>query len=186
MIEKDKIEEAVASIIRAIGENPDREGLVETPRRVAQMYAEFFSGLQQDPAEGLATGFDESHQDIVILRDIPFVSICEHHFLPFMGTAHIGYVPNGRVVGASKLARTLDILSHRPQLQERLTTQFVDVIYDTLAPHGVTTVLSAEHMCMSLRGAKKPGGKIVTSASRGIFKTNPAAMQEFLGLLSET
>ncbi len=186
MVDKEKIKDAVASIILAIGEEPGREGLVDTPRRVAQMYEEFFSGLNQDPAEGLATGFEESHQEIVILRDIPFASMCEHHFLPFFGSAHIGYVPNGRVVGASKLARTLDILAHRPQIQERLTSQLVGVIYAALQPQGVTTVLSAEHMCMSLRGAKKPGGKIVTSASKGTFKTNALAKQEFLSLLSQT
>lgn len=186
LIDRERIEEAVASIIQAIGEDPGREGLADTPRRIAQMYEEFFSGLSQDPAEILATGFEERHQEIVILRDIPFFSICEHHLLPFFGSAHIGYVPNGRVVGASKLARALDVLAHRPQLQERLTNQLVDSIYSAVQPQGVAAVLSAEHMCVALRGAKKPGSKIVTSASRGIFRTQAATKHEFLALLSET
>ena len=176
----------MASIIQAIGEDPRREGLADTPRRIAQMYEEFFSGLSQDPAETLATGFEECHQEIVVLRDIPFFSICEHHFLPFFGSAQIGYVPNGRVVGASKLARALDILAHRPQLQERLTNQLVDTVYSAVRPQGVAAILSAEHMCMTLRGAKKPGSKIVTSASRGTFRTQAATKHEFLALLSET
>ena len=183
MVDQDKIRDAVAEIINAIGEDPSREGLRETPRRVAQMYQEFFSGLSQDPAEVLATGFEEAHHETVILRDVPFFSFCEHHFLPFFGSAHIGYIPNGRVVGISKIARALDILAHRPQLQERLTNQLVDAIYDTLEPGGVAAVISAEHMCMTLRGAKKPGSQVVTSASRGSFRTNDATKQEFLTLL---
>ena len=186
MIDREKIRDAAASIILAIGENPDREGLRDTPRRMAQMYEEFFSGLDQDPAEVLATGFEEAHMEVVILKDIPFFSICEHHFLPFYGCAHIGYIPNGRVVGASKLARALDILARRPQIQERLTNQLVDVVYATIRPEGVVAVLRAEHMCMSLRGVKKPGAKIVTSASRGEFRTQPATRQEFLTLLRES
>ena len=150
------------------------------------MYAQFFSGLLQDPAEVLATGFEESHHEIVLLKDIPFSSICEHHFLPFFGAAHVGYIPGGRVVGASKLARALDILARRPQIQERLTSQFVDAVYTAIRPEGVAVVLSAEHMCMSLRGAKKPGTKIVTSCSRGVFRTQASTKQEFLGLLRET
>ena len=183
MIDQEKIKEAVASIIQAIGEDPGREGLVDTPTRFAQMYADFFSGLDRDPSEVLATGFDEAHQEIVVLKDIPFFSICEHHLLPFQGSAHIGYIPRGRVVGASKLARALDILARRPQLQERLTEQLVDAVYKGVKPEGVAAVISAEHMCMTLRGAKKPGSKIVTSASRGSFKTQVATKQEFLSLL---
>ena len=179
----DKIKMAVSSIIEAIGEDTDREGLVDTPRRVAQMYEEFFYGLKQDPAKELETGFDEGHQEMVILRDIPFFSICEHHFLPFFGTAHIGYMPNGRVVGASKLARALDILARRPQIQERLTDQIVETIYKTIQPEGVAAVISAEHMCMSIRGVNKPGSKVVTFASRGNFKTQAASKQEFFSLL---
>lgn len=182
----EKIKKAVSSIIEAIGEDAEREGLVDTPRRVAQMYEEFFSGLTQDPAKVLETGFEEGHQEMVILRDIPFFSICEHHFLPFYGIAHIGYMPNGRVVGASKLARALDILSRRPQIQERLTDQIVEIIYKTIQPEGVAAVISAEHMCMSIRGVKKSGSKVVTSASRGTFKTQAASKQEFFSLLRGT
>ncbi len=186
MINEQKIKDAVASIIEALGEDPKREGLIDTPRRVAEMYKDFFSGLEQDPAQVLATGFEEGHQEVVILRDVPFFSICEHHFLPFYGVAHIGYIPRGRVVGASKLARALDILARRPQLQERLTSQLVDSIYTALQPEGVAAIISAEHMCMTLRGAKKPGSKIVTSSSRGSFKTQAASRSEFLALIRET
>ena len=185
MIDQDKIMESVASIIVAIGEDPGREGLAETPRRVAQMYAEFFSGLDKDPTEVLATGFEEGHGELVVLKDIPFFSLCEHHLLPFHGAASIGYVPNGRVVGASKLARALDILARRPQLQERLTSQLADTIFSAIEPDGVGVVLRAEHMCMSLRGVNKPGGKIVTSASRGSIRTQEAARQDFYALLGE-
>ena len=186
LIDQKRIEDAVTSIILALGEDPAREGLVDTPKRVAQMYAEFFSGIDQDPSEVLTTDFQETHKDVVLLRDVPFFSICEHHFLPFYGSAHIGYVPSGRVVGASKLARSLDVLARRPQLQERLTDQLVDTLYTTIQPEGVTAVLSAEHMCMSLRGVRKPGSKIVTSASRGSLRTNDATKREFLALLQGT
>ena len=185
LVDEVEIEKAVASIISALGENPDREGLRETPGRVARMYGEFFSGLDQDPAKVLATDFQERHDEIVILKDISFFSICEHHFLPFYGVTHIGYVPSGRVVGASKLARALDILARRPQMQERLTREFVDAVYTTIEPQGVAAILKAEHLCMTLRGAKKPGTKIVTSASRGNFRTQTATKQEFLALLRE-
>ena len=185
-MDEEKIKKAVSSIIEAIGEDAEREGLVDTPRRVAQMYEEFFSGLGQDPAKELETGFEEGHQEMVILRDIPFFSICEHHFLPFYGIAHIGYVPKGRVVGASKLARALDIIARRPQIQERLTDQIVETIYKTIQPDGVAAVISAEHMCMSIRGVKKSGSKVVTSASRGTFKTQAASKQEFFSLLRGT
>ena len=185
MVDRQEIEAAMASVIRAIGEDPAREGLQDTPRRVARMYEDFFSGLCQDPSAVLTTGFDESHQEIVLLKDIPFFSICEHHFLPFYGIAHIGYIPCGRVVGASKLARTLDILAHRPQIQERLVNQLVETIFEALKPEGVAAVISAEHLCMSLRGVKKPGAKIVTTASRGNFSTVAATKQEFLALLRE-
>ena len=182
-IDREKIEQAVALIIDAIGEDSDREGLAGTPRRVAQSYAEFFSGLGQDPAEPLATGFEEGHDGLVVFRDIPFFSICEHHFLPFFGTANIGYAPNGRVVGVSKLARTLDILARRPQVQERLTSQLADTIFAAVKPDGVAVVLQAEHLCMSLRGVKKPGGKIVSSASRGSLRTREELRQEFFSML---
>lgn len=185
MFDQDKIKKAMASILEAIGDDPSREGLQDTPKRVAEMYQELFSGLDEDPAEVLSTSFDEGHQELVVLKDIPFHSVCEHHFLPFYGIAHIGYVPKGRVVGASKLAKALDILARRPQIQERLTDQLVDVIYKTLQPDGVSAVISAEHMCMSIRGVKKPGSKIVTTASRGSLRTVTAAKQEFLALIRE-
>ena len=185
MIDTEKIKRSATAIIEAIGENPRREGLADTPRRMAAMYEEFFSGLGQDPVEVLATGFEENHKEMVVLRDIPFISVCEHHFLPFFGTADIGYVPNGRVVGASKLARALDILARRPQIQERLTTQIADTIVAALSPEGVGVVLSAEHMCMSLRGVKKLGSKIVTKASRGTIKCHEATRREFDSLLRE-
>ena len=175
----------MAEIISSIGDDPVREGLSETPRRVAEMYADFFSGLSQDPKKVLATSFEDDHQDIVVLRDIPFFSICEHHFLPFFGDAQVGYVPNGRVVGASKLARALDILARRPQMQERLTDQLVDTIYEAVHPRGVAVVLKAEHMCVSLRGVEKPGSKIVTSSSKGSLRTQADARSEFLALLSD-
>ena len=184
MIDEEKIQQAAMAFLEAIGEDPQREGLADTPRRMAKMYKEFFSGLNQDPVEVLATGFEESHKELVVLRDIPFFSICEHHFLPFFGIAHVGYVPNGRVVGASKLARALDILARRPQIQERLTTQLVDCILEAASPDGVAAVLSAEHTCMTLRGAKKPGSKIVTSASRGTLRTQASAKQEFFALIT--
>ena len=182
MIDKDKIKSAVSSIIEALGDDPNREGLQDTPRRVAEMYTEFFSGLDEDPADVLATGFEEGHQELVVLRDIPFFSICEHHFLPFYGSAHIGYIPKGRVVGASKLARALEILARRPQIQERLTDQLVEALNKTLEPDGVAVVISAEHMCMSLRGVSKPGSRIVTSSARGRLRTKAADRQEFFDL----
>ena len=182
MVDIERIKEAVASIIVAVGEDPHREGLKDTPERVARMYEELFSGLGQDPSEVLSTGFEEDHHEIVILRDIPFFSICEHHLLPFFGIAHIGYVPSGRVVGASKLARALDILARRPQIQERLTNQLADAIFAVVEPKGVAATLSAEHLCVSLRGPRKPGSKIVTFASRGDLGTK----QDFMALLRDT
>ncbi len=183
MIDQDKIKTAVSAILEAIGEDPRREGLAETPRRVAEMYAELFSGLTEDPAKVLETGFDEGHKEMVVLKDMQFHAVCEHHFLPFYGIAHVGYIPSGRVVGASKLARALDILSHRPQLQERLTGQLADAIYSTAQPSGVGVVMSAEHMCMSIRGVKKPGSKIVTAAMRGTFQTDSAVAGQFHALI---
>ena len=185
MINQAKIEKAIASIIQAVGEDPEREGLVETPRRIAQMYADFFSGLEQDPVEVLATGFDEAHQEMVVLKDIPFFSMCEHHLLPFYGSASIGYVPNGRLVGISKLARALDILARRPQIQERLTRQLAESIFSAIHPDGLAVILSADHMCMSMRGAKKPGAKVVTSVSRGSIRTQETVRREFYALLGE-
>ncbi len=179
------IRKAVREIIRAVGEDPLREGLRETPRRVADMYAEVFAGLQQDPGDVLRVGFEEGHQELVLVKDIPFYSMCEHHFLPFHGVAHVGYIPNGRVVGLSKLARALEILARRPQLQERLTSQLADTIMSTLEPAGVAVVVKAEHLCMTMRGIRKPGSQTITSAMRGVFQRVPATRAEFMALISE-
>lgn len=183
MIDQTIIESAAASIIKAIGEDPQREGLRGTPRRIAEMYAEIFSGLYHDPREELQVGFEVGHQEMVIARDIPFYSMCEHHLLPFYGVAHIGYIPTGRVVGISKLARVVDILARRPQLQERLTTQIADTIVEVLEPQGVAVILQAEHLCMIMRGIKKPGSNIITSAMRGLFRRSAATRAEFLNLI---
>jgi GTP cyclohydrolase I len=178
-----RIERAVAEIIAAIGENPAREGLAETPNRIARMYADLFSGLGQDPLDVLRRGFNEDHKEMVILKDIPFYSLCEHHFLPFHGTAHVGYVPDGRIVGVSKLARVVDILARRPQMQERLTSQVADAIMDGLRPDGVAVVIEAEHLCMTMRGVQKPGAKMITSAIRGGFRRRGVTRAEFLTLV---
>ena len=183
MVDERKIEEAVLTIIEAIGEDPSREGMVGTPRRIAEMYSELFAGVGIDPAEELQVSFDEEHHEMVILRDIPFYSMCEHHLLPFYGLAHVGYIPKGRVVGASKLARVVEVFSRRPQIQERLTTQVAETICVALDPHGVAVVIQAEHMCMTLRGVKKPGANIITSATRGAFRTKAATRAEFLSLV---
>ena len=183
MINKSKIEKAVASIIEAIGEDPKREGLIGTPRRIAEMYAEVFSGIYEDPREELRVGFEEGHREMVILKDIAFYSMCEHHFLPFYGLAHVGYIPNGRVVGASKIGRVIEILAKRPQLQERLTTQIANTMVEVLEPKGVAVVIQAEHLCMTMRGVKKPGSNIVTSAMRGLFQKSPLTRSEFLSLV---
>jgi len=180
-----KIRTAVASIIKAIGEDPKREGLVGTPARVAEMYAELFAGLDKDPKEEMTVGYELGHREMVIVRDIPFYSMCEHHLLPFYGVAHIGYVPNveGRVVGLSKLARVVEIIAKRPQIQERLTTQIADAIMDGLKPSGVAVIIQAEHLCMIMRGIKKPGSNIVTSALRGTFRSRVETRTEFFSLL---
>ena len=183
MIDQDKIKQAVHDILVAIGEDPSREGIRETPRRIAEMYAEVFRGMSEDPREVLSVGFEEGHNEMVILKDIPFYSICEHHLLPFYGMAHIGYIPKGRVVGASKLGRVVEILAKRPQLQERLTTQIANTIVEALQPQGVAVVIEAEHMCMTMRGVKQPGSNIVTSAMRGSFRTRAVTRAEFLSLI---
>ena len=183
MVDERRIEQAVLSIIEAIGEDPKREGLVGTPGRIAEMYAELFMVISADPREELVVGFEEGHHEMVILKDIPFYSMCEHHLLPFYGIVHIGYIPKGRVVGASKLARVVEILSKRPQIQERLTTQIAETIVEALDPDGVAVVIQAEHMCMTIRGVKKPGANIVTSATRGLFRTKAATRSEFLSLV---
>ncbi|MDP2937274.1 MAG: GTP cyclohydrolase I FolE [Dehalococcoidia bacterium] len=183
MIDQGQIREAVKAIIEAIGEDPFREGLKGTPRRIAEMYVELFQGIYCDPMEVLSVGFEEGLQEMVLVKDIPFYSMCEHHFLPFYGMAHIAYIPNGRVVGVSKLARVIEILARRPQMQERLTSQIADTIFQGLDPKGVAVVIEAEHLCMTMRGIKKAGSKVVTSANRGSFDTDPAARAEFLSLL---
>src|SRR2546428_5285664 len=166
-IDQERIADAVREIIDAIGEDARRVGLLETPRRIGEMYAELFSGLQQDPREVLATSFDESHKEMVVLKNIAFYSLCEHHFLPFHGQAHVGYVPEGRIVGVSKLARVVDILARRPQMQERLTSQIADTIMDALSPDGVAVVIEAEHLCITMRGVQEPGAGPLTSANSG-------------------
>ncbi len=184
-IDTNRIEHAVRELLLGIGEDPERQGLLETPKRVAQMYLEIAGGFEQDAVEVLRTQFDEDHQEMVIMRDVPFYSICEHHLLPFFGTAHVGYVPRGRVVGISKLARAVDIFARRPQVQERLTSQVADAIMTALDPEGVAVVMRAEHLCMSMRGVRKPGTSVVTSATRGQFREGAATRTEFLSLLQE-
>lgn len=180
----EKIEKAVSAIIEAVGEDPRREGLVGTPRRIAEMYAELFAGLHEDPRAELVVSFEEGHHEMVVLKDVPFYSLCEHHFLPFYGVAHVGYISSdGRVVGASKLARVVEVLARRPQIQERLTTQIADTIVEVLRPEGVAVVLQAEHLCLTMRGIKKPGSNFVTSATRGLFRRNAMTRSEFLSLV---
>lgn len=178
-----RIRAAVREIIIGVGEDPDREGIRDTPRRVADMYAEVFAGLREDPADVLRVGFEEGHQEMVIVKDIPFYSMCEHHFLPFHGEAHVGYVPDGRVVGISKLARVVEAYARRPQIQEQLTSQVADAIMDVLQPDGVAVVIEAEHLCMTMRGVKKPGSRMMTSAMRGTFRQSPVTRAEFLSLV---
>lgn len=184
MFDQEKIEQAVKMILEAVGEDPNREGLVGTPGRVARMYQEMFAGLELDPREEIKIFFDEQHEEMVLVRDIPFYSFCEHHLLPFFGKAHVAYIPSkGRLTGLSKLARVLEGYARRPQLQERLTSQVADALMDKLAPQGVAVVIEAEHMCMTMRGIKKPGSKTITSAVRGIFRANPATRAEVFSLL---
>ena len=185
MVDQAKIEAAALSMIEAIGDDPQREGLQNTPQRIAEMYAELFSGLDMDAKTELTVGFQEGHREMVILRDIPFYSMCEHHLLPFHGVAHVGYIPNneGRVVGVSKLARVVDVFAKRPQLQERMTTQIADAILEGLQPDGVAVVIQAEHLCMTMRGIRKPGSNVVTSATRGLFRSRAATRAEFMALL---
>jgi GTP cyclohydrolase I len=185
MIDEASIKAAVSQLIRAIGDDPHREGLIDTPRRVAEMYTELFSGISKDPKLELSVGFEEAHREMVIVRDIPFYSMCEHHLLPFYGVAHVAYIPNqkGRVVGASKLARVVEVVSKRLQLQERMTSNIADDIMEAIKPDGVAVVIQAEHLCMIMRGIKKPGSALVTSALRGIFRSRIATRSEFFSLL---
>lgn len=179
-----RIERAVREILEAIGEDPDRDGLLETPKRVAKAYGEFFAGLHEDPADLLATTFDIDHDELVLVKDIPFYSTCEHHLVPFHGTAHVGYIPGpeGKVTGLSKLARLVEVYARRPQVQERLTTQIVEALMEHLSPRGAMVVIECEHMCMSMRGVRKPGAKTVTSAVRGQLR-EPATRAEAMSLI---
>jgi GTP cyclohydrolase I len=179
----ERIERAFRDVIEAIGEDPDREGLRDTPERIARMYAELFGGLTIDPASLLKVKFNVAHDEMVILKDIPFYSICEHHFMPFHGVAAVGYIPAGKVVGLSKLARLVEAFARRPQIQEQLTGQIADAIMDALDPDGVAVVIEAEHLCMTQRGVKKPGSRMVTSATRGLFRTENVTRGEFLSLV---
>ncbi len=184
-VDLEAIKRAVRTILRAVGEDPDRPGLEETPRRVAKMYAEMFAGLHADPARHLDVTFPEDYEERVLVRDIPFHSKCEHHLLPFSGVAHVGYIPRGRVTGLSKLARVVEEVARRPQVQERMTQTVAEMIEQKLKSTGVAVVIQAEHSCMSIRGVKKHGSSTVTSALRGIFKTNQSSRAEVLSLISQ-
>jgi len=179
-VDLERIERAVREILIAIGEDPDRDGLIKTPNRVARMYAEVFAGLRDDPREHLKVVFEADHDEMVMVRDIALTSMCEHHLVPFMGKAHVAYIPNddGRITGLSKLARLVDAYANRPQVQERLTAQIADELERTLQPKGVLVVIEAEHLCMSMRGVRKPGSSTVTSAVRGLFRENAATRSE--------
>ena len=180
-----KIEEGVRLILEGIGEDPGREGLQKTPARVAKMYEEVFAGLEEDPAQHFETTFDEHHEEMVLVKDIPFYSMCEHHLVPFFGLAHVAYIPaaDGRICGLSKLARLVDAFAKRPQVQERLTSQIADTLIEHLDPQGVIVVLEAEHMCMSMRGVKKAGARTTASAVRGSFERSQATRSEALSLI---
>ena len=184
-MDKEKIKRAVRDILEAIGEDPDREGLKDTPDRVARMYEEIFCGIFQDPREHLKVTFpEESHEEMVIVKDIPFYSCCEHHLGPFFGKAHVVYIPKGgRLTGLSKLARVVETIAKRPQLQERIAKETADIIMEELRPYGVMVVIEAEHMCMTMRGVKKPGSKTVTSAVRGVFAKDIATRTEAMNLI---
>jgi GTP cyclohydrolase I len=178
-----RIERAVREILAAVGEDPDREGLRETPARVARMYRELFSGLHSDPRMHLQKFFTEKYDEMVLVKDIAFNSMCEHHMLPFMGKAHIGYIPNGRVVGLSKLARVVEVVSHRPQVQERMTEQIANLLIEELDVKGVAVVIEAAHTCMSIRGVRKPESLCVTSAMKGIFRSSMSSRSEVMNLI---
>jgi len=185
-MDKAKIEAGVRLVLEGIGEDPSREGLLRTPERVAEMYEEIFAGLEQDAAEHFCVTFNEGHQEMVLVRDIPLYSVCEHHLVPFMGRAHVAYIPgkSGRICGLSKLARVVDVFAKRPQVQERMTSQIADTIVEHLEPAGVIVVIEAEHLCMSMRGVQKPGAITTTSAVRGILERNPATRSEAMALIT--
>jgi GTP cyclohydrolase IA len=182
----DGVRRAVLDLLEAIGEDVAREGLRRTPERVAEMYAELFAGLDREPTEVLDVLFDEGHDEMIMVRDIVLQSVCEHHLIPFLGQAHVAYIPNkqGCITGLSKIVRLVDLLARRPQVQERLTTQIADALEEALAPRGVLVVIEAEHLCMSMRGVRKPGSQTVTSAVRGIFRTNNATRAEAMNLIA--
>jgi GTP cyclohydrolase I len=184
-IDMPRIERAIREIIFAIGEDPDREGLAKTPGRVARAYAELFSGLREDPADHLKASFTEDYDELVILKDIPFNSMCEHHFMPFEGKAHVAYLPDGKVAGISKLARVVESISHRPQVQERMTVQIADILMEKLHAKGVAVVLTATHSCMTCRGVRKPGSLMVTSAIRGHCRSDARTRNEVMAILHE-
>jgi GTP cyclohydrolase I len=184
MVDEPRVARAVREILLAIGEDPDRKGLVETPERVAEAYARLFSGLSEEPARYLTTAFEEDTRDLILVRDLPIASLCEHHLLPFTGKAHVGYVPSGRLVGFSELARVVDGYARRPQLQERLTAQVADAVYGELAASGAVVVIEATHTCMTMRGAEVPGSVAFTSAVRGLFEDDAGRRAEVLALIS--
>lgn len=184
-VDRPRAEAAIRELLIAVGEDPDRPGLKDTPARVARAYTEIFAGLWQDPGEILATTFDEDHDELVLVKDIPMYSTCEHHLVPFHGVAHIGYIPgaDGKVTGLSKLARLVEVYARRPQVQERMTSQIADALSDVLKPRGVLVVIEAEHLCMAMRGIRKPGSRTVTSAVRGIFRRNQSTRSEAMSLV---
>ncbi|MBM7577441.1 GTP cyclohydrolase I FolE [Jeotgalibacillus terrae] len=183
-VDREKIQRAITMLLEAVGEDPSREGLLDTPKRVAKMYEEMFSGLNSDPKEYFKTVFNEDHEELVFVKDIPFHSMCEHHLVPFYGKAHVAYLPkDGKVTGLSKLARAVETTARRPQLQERITSTVADAIMEMLAPHGAYVIVEAEHMCMTMRGVKKPGAKTVTTAARGIYEEDHVLRNEVMTLL---
>jgi len=182
-VDQEKIRKAVRLLLEAIGENPKRDGLRETPDRVARMYEEIFGQGEQDPHVALSKQFDEQHHEVVLVKDIPFFSMCEHHLMPFFGKAHVAYIPNGRVVGISKLARVVEAFARRPQVQERMTSQIADIIDEQLKPDGVAVVCEGVHTCMTMRGVKKPGSAVITSAMRGGFRKRVSTRTEIMALI---
>lgn len=184
MSNQKKVEEAVFQLLESLGEDPKREGLLDTPKRVAKMYQEMFSGLNEDPKDQFTAVFSEAHDEVVLVKDIPFYSMCEHHLVPFYGNAHVAYIPSGgKVTGLSKLARAVEVASKRPQLQERLTDQVASSLESALAPQGVFVMVEAEHMCMTMRGIKKPGSKTVTTVAKGVFKEDAVLRREILSMI---
>jgi GTP cyclohydrolase I len=185
-VDRERIERAVRDILEAFGEDPERDGLLDTPRRIAKMYEEIFSGLHEDPAEHLTVTFEADHDEMVMVRDIAVHSMCEHHLIPFAGRAHVAYIPgdDGRITGLSKIARLVDGFAKRPQVQERLTAQIADALVETLNPRGALVLIEAEHFCMSMRGVRKPGSLTITSAVRGLFKSNAATRAEAMSLIT--